>query len=280
MTIAHLGTSGIVLGGTDDFGARWSWTGSTPWSRSPAPRTVAGDRVSDHGSWDATAFYGSRSYALEGYVTTETHEDLHEAAPRFFEAVGLTPFALRVIEPGFDRFGTFRRDGEVLWEEINLTTARFSVPLWAGDPRAYSWAAKSVSAAFPSSVGGLTWPATWPATWTAEIAAGEMAMSNGGTATAWPVYRIDGPVSNPLILNTTTGEAMRLDIELAAGQWVTVDTSTHQVLADGDPSATRRNAFWGDWFGLPPGASTTVRFGGDTAGVGAQLSATFRETWI
>lgn len=281
MTVAHLGESGIELSGEpDQFGARWFWSGNDPWSPSPSPRSVVGERADAHGSWDATTYYGPRSYALEGYVMTDDHVDLHRAKARFFQAVGLAPFKLRVVEPGFDRFGTFRRDGEALWAEVNHTTATFSAPLWAGDPRAYSWASKSVTAGFPSSTGGLVWPATWPATWAATIVSGELQMSNSGTETSWPVFRIDGPVSNPSIMNASTGQVMRLDLVLEAGQWVTVDTGSHQVLAEGDPFASRRNLFWGDWFGLPPGVNTTVRFGGDASGVGAGLTATYRETWI
>lgn len=282
MTSAYLGDSGIVLSGPRDAeGVKWDWNGDDPWSPSPAPRDVSGENATDHGSWDATQFYGPRTIALEGHAHG-THEALHRAKHRLFAACGLG-FTFRVVEPGFDRQAWVRRSGEILWSELSAheggAVARFSVPLWAGDPRVYSTTIRSASAGFPTSSGGLTWPATWPATWSAVIVSGELRARNDGDQVAWPVFRIDGPVTNPSIVNVSTGQVMHVDVVLEAGQWLTVDTGSHQVLADGDENASRRNLFWGDWFGLVPGAST-IRFGGDSAGSGAQLSASWRDTYI
>lgn len=279
MTSAYLGDSGIVLNGSPDIdGVVWSWTSDDPWSPSPSPRDVTGDNATDHGSWDATRYYGARTYALEGFATAPDHATLHRAKSRLFAACNLG-FDFRVLEPGFDRTARFRRNGEVLWSEFaDLTRARFSAPLWAGDPRAYSTAVHTASAGFPSTVGGLEWPATWPATWDAVTTSGELALSNAGTEMSWPTYRIDGPVTDPVILNADTGEAMRFAITLGPGEWLTVDTGSHQVLGNGDPAASRRNTFYGTWFGLAPGANT-VRFTG-SSGAGSTLSVSYRDTWI
>jgi hypothetical protein len=50
-------------------------------------------------------------------------------------------------------------------------------------------------------------------------------------------------------------------------------------LAMGDPGGSRRNTWWGDWFGLAPG-SNTLRFTGASAGPGALLTASWRSAWI
>lgn len=281
MTSAYLGDSGIVLSGpADSDGVTWRWNGDDPWSPSPAPRDVTGDNATDHGSWDATQFYGPRSLALEGHAHG-THDALHRAKHRLFAACGLG-FTFRVIEPGFDRQARVRRSGEILWTELsaheNGAVARFSVPLWAPDPRIYSTDTYNASVAFPTSTGGMSWPAVWPATWDAVTVTGEMSVSNDGTETAWPTYRIDGPVAEPVIVNADTGQSMHFSITLGPGEWLTVDTGSHEVLGNGDPNASRRNVFHGDWFGLAPG-STTVRFNG-ASGVGSTLSASWRSTWI
>lgn len=284
MTRGYLGDSGIVLLAGDepfeydDAGVRWQWSGDEPWSPSPAPKVVTGDNANDDGSWDATEFYGSRRYALEGLAFAPDHQSLHEAKHRFMTACGLD-ILLRCVEPGFDRQGQFRRDGDVSWTELTNRVARFSAPLWAGDPRAYSTASITRVTLFPAAVGGMTWPATWPAAWSATVNSGTLTLLNAGNRVAWPVYRIDGPVQNPAIVNAETGDAMRFDITLAAGEWLTVDTRSHQVLANGDPAASRRSTFYGTWWGLQPG-NTTARFMGDSAGTGAQLTATYRDTWI
>lgn len=285
MTLAYLGDSGIVLLGGDErpqsdaYDVRWQWNGTTPWAAGPSPRAVTGDRGTDDGSWDATRYYAARTYTLEGYAHAQDHDALHAAEQRLRTACGIQPFALRVVEPGFDRQGVFRKDGQFLWTETTPGLARFSVPLWAGDPRAYGSTSKTAQTGFPSSSGGLEWPATWPATWDAVVVAGVLRATNLGDATARPTFRIDGPVVDPVIVNADTGQAMHLDLELLAGEWVTIDVASHQVLANGDPGASRRDKWWGDWFGFEPG-DTTVSLQSASSGIGAQLTATYRDTWI
>lgn len=281
MTVLHLGGSGIVLGEVDEFGVDWGATGEeSPWSTGPAPRAVTGENANDHGAWDGTEFYGPRTYALEGEarVSGSSHTALHQAEQRFKSAIGLRPFLLRVVEPGFDRQAWFRRDSVPSWKEVTPNWAIFSISIFAPDPRIYSTETLSASVAFPTTSGGMSWPATWPATWDAVTVTGEMNLTNAGDETAWPTYRIDGPVTEPVIVNADTGQAMRFAITLGAGEWLTVDTGTHEVLGNGDPNASRRNTFHGDWFGLAPG-STTVRFNG-ASGAGSTLSASWRSTWI
>jgi hypothetical protein len=277
-TTAELGTSGIILNATDALGCRWGWSGDEPWTPGPSPRVVSGENATDHGSWDATEFYDARTYAIEGYVIAPDHLALHQAKSRLFSAINLG-FDLRVIEPGFDRTGRFRRNGEPSWAEINNTTARFSAPVWAADPRAYSTTLRTASTAFPTSSGGLTLPFTLPLTIPATVATGLLNLTNDGTEDAYPVFRFDGPVSDPGVVNVATGQSWRLKLDVGDGEFVTVDTATHQVLAQGDVNGTRRNTWSGDWFGLTPGPNA-LRFIGQTAGPGAQLSVSYRSAWI
>lgn len=278
MTVVYLGDSGIVLGEADAFGVDWLCDSDDPWSPGPAIRAVTGERATDHGSWDASEFYASRTWAFSGIAKCGDHQALHEAKQRFMSTIGIG-LDVRFIEPGFDRTARFRRDGAPLWAELTPNTAQFSASLWAADPRAYSTALHTASTPFPSSTGGLTWPATWPATWDATVVDGTMSLPNAGTEIAWPVFRIDGPVTQPVIVNADTGDSMHIDLTLGAGEWVIVDTSSHQVLANGDPNASRRDRFFGTWWGLEPGANTSVFFGA-AAGTGAQLSASWHDVWI
>lgn len=294
MTLAHVGDSGIVLVAGDEpnqydaDGVRWQWSGDEPWTPGPAPRTVTGDNESDHGAWDLTRFYGPRSYELKGTAHAPTHAAMHAAKGRFMAACGLTPFMLRVLEPGgLDRWAMFRRDGQPLWTETLLRpdgsgTAQFSVPLWAKDPRAYSTAVQTASTGFPTTTGGLSLPTVVPFVLDAVSSSGEMNMVNAGNETAWPTYRIDPsgsqPVVDPVIVDAATGRAMRFALTISPGEWLTIDTRTHEVLGNGDPGAPRRAAFHGDWFGLEPG-NNTIRFTG-ASGAGSTLSASWRDTDI
>lgn len=285
MTVLHLGDSGISLNEVDSFGVDWGATGEEgPWSPSPAPRSVTGDNATSDGQWDATRFYGPRTYALEGEarVPFSSHILLHQAEQRLKAAIGLRPFLLRVVEEGYDRQAWFRRDSPLSWKEITPSWALFSVSIYAKDPRAYSTEIQSASTGFPTSTGGLSLPTTVPFLLDAVSSSGDMNMVNAGNETAWPIYRIDpsgtDPVVDPVIVNADTGQAMRFALTIQPGEWLTINTGTHEVLGNGDVNASRRNTFHGDWFGLAPG-NNTVRYSG-AFGVGSTLSAQWRHTDI
>ncbi|MFC5676076.1 phage distal tail protein [Aeromicrobium endophyticum] len=288
MTTAQLGDSGITIGETDSFGCRWGWSGDSPdpWSPSPSPRDVTGENATTHGAWDATEFYGPRTFSLEGFVVAPSHEALHQAKTRFWAACGLRPFELRIIEPGYDRFATMRRGGEPSWKEISPESparANFSVPLWGRDPRLYSTVLHTASTRFPTTTGGLEVPLQVPFELDAVATSGEMNLQNTGSEDAWPVYRIDPansvPVVDPVIVEAATGRAMRFKLTINPGDWVTIDTRNHLVLGNGEPGASRRSSFYGDWLSLEPGASKTIRYAG-ASGDGSTLSAAWRMTDI
>lgn len=284
MTLAYIGDSDIVLCGDeirilDDEGCYWDWGGDQPWTPGPAPRAVTKERANDDGDSDATTHYGPRGYSIEATVYAPDHAALHRAKARIETAIGVRPFKLRVVEPGFDRFATMRRDGEPQWSEQTPTRGRITVGVKAVNPRLYSTEVMTASTGFPTTTGGLSLPASLPTSLDGVTVSGEMSLTSVGNQTAWPIFRIDGPVTDPVIINTTTDQAMRFNLTLAAGEWLTVDTSNHLVLANGDPNAARRSAFYGDWFGLAPASTTTIRFSGAT-GAGSNLSATWHHTDI
>ena len=280
MTTAAIGDSGIVLGAIDALGVRWRWQrGSDLFGNAPAPRDVSGERAVAHGTWSATEFYGPRSWSVSMIVEAPDHDRLHEARARFFAAFGIQAFLVVGDEPHFgQREATFRRVGETLWSEDTPTMARASVSLHADDPLIRG-SLLSIATGAPSTSGGLVWPATWPANWDATVSSGRLTLENDGSEPASILWRIDGPVIDPYLIDIATGQTLRTNITLAAGEFITIDTATHRVLAQGDPFASRRDRVYGDWFDARPG-TTQVQFGATSPGPSAQVTASWRPTWI
>lgn len=280
MTTAQLGDSGIVLNDVDEHGVEWIIkSGSDLWGASPAPREVVGDRAVADGQWSATRYYRARTWSLSVLAIAPSHATLHHARSRLEAAVGIRPFSVTGMEDHFGaRVAQFRRAGEILWAETG-DTALASIPLVADDPLIHGAELLSASTSAPSSVGGLAWPATWPATWDAVVTSGTVQLANAGTVPANVLWRIDGPITDPYLIDVSTGRTLRTNLVLAAGEWLTLDTATHRVLAAGDPNASRRDRVRGDWFTAAPGV-TQVQFGGSAAGPGAQLTASWRSAWI
>lgn len=282
MTTATLGDTGIVLGGEpDDHGVRWRLlVGSDLWGPSPAGREVSGERAVAHGNWSATRFYGPRAWPASLTVTAPDHDALHHAQARLNAAIGLAPFLITGDEPHFGtRQAAYRRGGDVLWNETIPTKASASVMLIADDPLIRG-ELRTTSTGAPSSVGGLEWPATWPATWDAVVSSGRLALANPGTMPADVLWRIDGPITEPYLIDVATGRYLRTSLTLGAGEWLTIDTATHRVLANGDVNASRRDRVYGTWFTAAADTTTQVQFGGTSPGPGAQLTASWRPSWI
>lgn len=270
---------GIVLGGTDALGVTWDiLRGSDAFGNAPAPRDVSGERFAGHGSWSATEYWSERIWNIN-LIVQASHDELHRAEHRLAAACGMRPFPIVCDEPFYGpRVAYFRRRGELQWTEDTPTMAHASMTLVADDPLIRGLE-KTTSAPLPSTSGGLSWPTSWPATWDATVSSGLLDLTNDGNETASLRWRIDGPVTDPAIVNQTTGQTLRTDITLAAGEWLTIDTATRRVLANGDINATRRNRVYGDWWELPPGA-IQARLSGSGAASTTELTATWQDSWI
>lgn len=287
-TLVVLGDSGIVLGDTDSQGVEWQLSGDSDlWQPKPSPRHVTGDRTVGHGSWDATEFYGDRTQQFELHVRGPSHEALHEAKDRLFAAVGIRPFRVVGIEPNHPagRWSLMRQDGQMPWSEQTPGTDRggaiatTSIALVARDPLLYANDIRTVTTGAPSSTGGLSWPTAWPATWDAQVTTGVIRLTNGGNMSAPVEWRIDGPATDPMVTEALTGRRWRLALALEPGEWVTVDSQTMRVLALGDPQASRRPQWSGDWLHIPPGGATYA-FSATETNEQTRLTATWRPTWI
>ncbi|WP_331728898.1 phage tail family protein (plasmid) [Streptomyces sp. NBC_01259] len=76
------------------------------------------------------------------------------------------------------------------------------------------------------SSGGLTFPLVFPFTIDGDPAAvGRPGFLDvDGNASTWPVLRVTGPCSNPVITHVTSGRSLSVQVTLAAGEWVEIDT--------------------------------------------------------
>jgi hypothetical protein len=82
---------------------------------------------------------------------------------------------------------------------------------------------------------------------------------NEGDVAAWPMVRIDGPVTNPRVWVVETGRYLELQITLGAGEWIDIDTrpGARWVLRNGSGNAASAMTSGSrmDLFRIPPGKS-------------------------
>jgi hypothetical protein len=284
-TQLYLGDSGIVLGNkvTDAHGCRWTVSGADLWGSKPTPREQTSDRNYEHGLADHTRFYGARNIPLTGSVHAPDHATLHATKQRFYDIVGVEPFIVRGTEPGFDSFTVARQTGELLWTEVTPTFATFTAALLAPDPRLYSMLERSFALAFPTTSGGRSWPASWPDGWDVDVVAGSQVLSNPGNLAVPLRLRVRGPAESVQLTFAETGKTLRLanpdsPVLLNNGEWLDIDTRTHQVLLMGD--SPRRSWATGTWLQLPSHTDTTLTIQGTGTTSDSGVSGNYRAARI
>lgn len=108
---------------------------------------------------------------------------------------------------------------------------------------------------------------------------------NAGIRPSWPLLTLEGPITDPSIINLTAGYGLVLTaaggLDLAAGEVAVIDTNPRRRsirLADGTNRYGRRNFTLSRWPPLLSGANT-IRVTGSSAGAGARLTVQWRDAW-
>lgn len=192
-----------------------------------------------------------------------------------------------------------RSDGILRWTPPNDSTPRqlrvrvqdgpritarrpkaFQVTLVSTDPYALSSSELSIVITPGAAAGevGVTSPVTNPMTTSMNVTAQQFVV-NAGDAPTWPRFRIDGPITNPQILNNTTGEQVALAYALGTGEYLDVYPELGRILLNG--TANRYSAVDfanSSWFQLDPG-SNDIRLLAAAYSAPAQLTTFWRNAY-
>lgn len=239
-----MGTPFLTLGdlsigaGPDSSGIEFTLEmGSLQGWDAPASTVAPVQRVRAHGSWAGEAFARGRVISWQGLISAPDEAGMWAARDMLNAACTLADTVVTVHEAGRDRWTRARRSDEVLVRTITPTLARYSVQMVALDSRLLG-AELSADTALPSSVGGLRWPVRWPVRWPGSTIAGQVSLTNPGPVAGPVRLRIDGPVSGPIVTHVSTGARLvfATSVVLGAGEFLTVDMDTQEVLAQGSQS--------------------------------------------
>ncbi|HEY9356485.1 MAG TPA: hypothetical protein VIQ52_09300 [Arthrobacter sp.] len=271
---------GLVLGQWDERGVKWSVNKFEGWDGSTASTTEFTQRARGHGATTTEGFYTPRFLTIEGNITAPNLALLDESRDMLNAAVTLRLFQMLVSESGQVRNMMVKRQGAVVITPITDTTASYSVLLGAPDPRKYGDLVTD-STLLPFSSGGLIRPSMWPRTWTGVSGTGVIRIRNEGNEQAPVWLRIDGPVPAGGWAATHIGKQQSLTfanaLELAAGEFVTVDMDRREVLAQGQSARSGYVTSRG-WFSLDPG-DNDIAFSAQNYSPTALLTVTTKPAW-
>lgn len=211
----------------DELGREWGIEGGTDggWAAPAAPRTKRDDRPFADGVFRSPAFRQGRQFSLGGYVGCPD-PGLRELAEA--ELAGLCSDGGRLYEfrrrtDRFDQVAMVELDGQPLIEMVNLYTVRWQFTFFAPDPRKHDWLWQQPICSPPQpTAGGLAFPLNFGNTGldfgTPSSDSTVAQVGNYGTAPAYPLFRLEGPLSTPTVLHRETGRALRYTTDLAAGE--------------------------------------------------------------
>lgn len=196
-----------------------------------------------------------------------------------------TDLTLARYEPDATKIATVRRTGPIeVPVETNQTGPhfRFMVTLRAFDPLKYNANAdiNATTGIAGVSSGGVVVPALVPVVFQSVPGqANQIVATNVGSYDTRPVTTIAGPLPSGWHWdNTTTGETLALDVDLATGDVLVLDHATETVALNDTIIAP---AITGDWWPVTPaaiGGSNILKLYGDFA-VGASVTVVGRSAW-
>lgn len=192
-----------------------------------------------------------------------------------------------------------REDGVIRWTPPNASSPRqlrcrvqdgprisgrrpkaYQVTLVSTDPYALAASESStvVTAGGASGEIGMMSPITNPITTTLSPT-GQQFVINQGDAPTWPRFRVDGPITNPQILNNTTGSLLAFAYTLGPGEFLDVRPERGRILLNG--TADRYSALdfaQSSWWQLQPG-SNDVRLLASSFSSPAALTVYWRDAY-
>lgn len=159
--------------------------------------------------------------------------------------------------------------------------ARVRLQFTALDPRQYADAASVPTVTVTGQVSGtgVTFPATFPINITPS-SDGSAYLTNAGNISTYPVVTVYGPITNPIVRNATDGTFIQVNLTLAAGQGLVIDSQERRVLLDGTASRANLIALGSKFPRLLPGANLLKIDGQIAAGTTPSMQVAFRSAWL
>lgn len=261
-----------LLGGIPFTTTRFSWTKPVRSQRRQRPR--------GHGSVDLTRYYDGRLFEVAGLVYADDEDDAQEALNELegFLALNGDTVLLRWQFNGNNlgflyEQSRVRIDGDIeyAYDVEDRSRIKWALTLFAEDPRRYN--SIEVGGSYdPTATGafnGIDLPAVFPLEFAGD-GANILEVTNDGNFPTPPVFRIWGPVTNPILDNDTTGESLTTSgLALTSSDMAEVDMAARTFKVNGVDRPDFIDASATTWFELIPGDNALRLRGSDMVGIGS-----------
>lgn len=196
-------------------------------------------RPSSHGAWVGKKLLGQRILNWVGRFAAEPEfwqDEIQRLRTAFAPALGTEELTIVVRTRTETKmvYGTVVKRQIPVDYEYSYYGARLSIQFECSDPRRYSLGENSVFISMPDLVtDGLDYPLVYPLDYGMEATPSQLIVTNNGDAPTPVTLNFTGPVTNPVLVNQTTGQRLGFDIVLTGDEVLTVNTRLGTVLLDG-----------------------------------------------
>ena len=159
------------------------------------------------------------------------------------------------------------------------TLKSFQCLLGTEYPYAQGASANNDTTALTATGGGFTVPLTIPTLTFTASGGGQVTVTNSGTTTAYPKMRVYGPITSPIVYNSTLGKYISFTGTIASGDYWEIDLFEKTVKLNGSTSmASSLDIANTQWFGLGVG-NTTLQLSGSSYDSNTKLRVIMYSTW-
>jgi hypothetical protein len=153
--------------------------------------------------------------------------------------------------------------------EYTFGRALATVKMFCPDPRIYDSTTQSQSIVTPSLATGRVYNRIYNLLYSSGAGASSVNCVNSGTYLTYPTFTVVGPVSNPTIYNSTTGQSIATTAVLATGDQLIINPDLRTITLNG---VNARNLLinTSQWFGFPVG-TTKISYVGSTGSGGLTI---------
>ena len=253
------------------------------WGSAPKRLSIQ-DRAQQDGGWDATGWDGARQINIEGVVLADTPAQAADKADQLgaLTARSLWRFTVDNVTLG-QRSCMVRIAVGADPDWIDESSFTYGLSLVAPDPLKYGPDAFGQAPFVSTGSGiGLQYPLAYPLDYgvPAGVTPGSVTVANVGKAAYWPRLRIDGPVTNPMVSLVETGDWVRYDGTVPAGQHLDIDCGLRRVTVGDNPVSVRDNvSSSGLWLAVPPGGASIAVTADSTSGASTLSVWSYEGAW-
>lgn len=239
---------------------------------SPEYRIDQYDKPGEDGSVVSSNYYGGRVVTLRGKVHSDNKVQYSQLRQQLLAVCRLArdsngypvPVLCEFTTPAGDDYFFYAIPRKPRFRLEELTHGEFMISLIVERAGIYkSGLVSSGTVSLPAAT-GLTFPVTFPATF-GGTTGGSVIIDNTGDLDAEPVLTLTGQLTNPYILNATTGKIMQLNYTLAGGSTIVIDMLAKTILLNGTSPLLYTKTSDSDWWVLAP-ESNTIAFNSGSSG--------------